>query len=269
MGRVIAAARGLEIAIIEGGGGQHPKRLIMVFIEGVKYACQRCIRGHRASGCKHIDSELFMIKPKGRPAIWCGHCNRNRRSRKSTTGEKPKHLNRNGSAMCNCSAPEKFPPARFRSAVEHDAITPSKPGTTERSDIVEDQLDEDSLSDSEDKKDLESPIAEQREPKELGRDLAMQFISYAAEPGAYNSAQYNVENERLLTEQPLVRLFRTETHGFGMVKPSFANISGGGGLMQIPKAPLTPPNSCDFLEEAEDISAIMPNMSELYHRNIY
>lgn len=46
----------------------------MVFINGVKYACERCIRGHRVSACLHVDQPLMKIKPKGRPKLQCNHC---------------------------------------------------------------------------------------------------------------------------------------------------------------------------------------------------
>lgn len=46
----------------------------MVLIGGVKYACERCIRGHRVTTCNHTDQPLIMIKPKGRPSSQCKHC---------------------------------------------------------------------------------------------------------------------------------------------------------------------------------------------------
>lgn len=55
----------------------------MVLLNGVKYACERCIRGHRVSLCTHTDKPLTMIKPKGRPASQCAHC-REQRKLKST-----------------------------------------------------------------------------------------------------------------------------------------------------------------------------------------
>lgn len=41
----------------------------MVLINDVKYACQRCIRGHRVSRCSHLDKTLIMVKRKGRPTM--------------------------------------------------------------------------------------------------------------------------------------------------------------------------------------------------------
>lgn len=40
---------------------------VMVLINDVKYACQRCIRGHRVSRCSHLNKSLIMVKRKGRP----------------------------------------------------------------------------------------------------------------------------------------------------------------------------------------------------------
>ncbi|KAK9474831.1 uncharacterized protein V1510DRAFT_410777 [Dipodascopsis tothii] len=53
----------------------------MVFIDGVKYACDTCIRGHRVTTCTHKDRPLTMIKPKGRPVSQCSHCREARKSR--------------------------------------------------------------------------------------------------------------------------------------------------------------------------------------------
>ncbi|KAF1977315.1 hypothetical protein BU23DRAFT_452671 [Bimuria novae-zelandiae CBS 107.79] len=46
----------------------------MPIIEGEKFACQSCIKGHRVSGCNHTDRELHHINPKGRPVKQCEHC---------------------------------------------------------------------------------------------------------------------------------------------------------------------------------------------------
>ncbi|KAK9377952.1 copper fist DNA binding domain-containing protein [Lipomyces chichibuensis] len=52
----------------------------MVFIDGVKYACDTCIRGHRVTTCTHKDRPLTMIKPKGRPVSQCPHCREARKN---------------------------------------------------------------------------------------------------------------------------------------------------------------------------------------------
>ena len=53
----------------------------MVVINGVKYACDRCIRGHRVTTCSHMDQPLTMIKPKGRPTSQCHHCRELRKNK--------------------------------------------------------------------------------------------------------------------------------------------------------------------------------------------
>ncbi|KAG5360567.1 Copper resistance protein [Yarrowia sp. B02] len=53
----------------------------MVVIEGIKYACERCIRGHRVSSCTHTQQPLIRIKPKGRPATQCLHCREARKNK--------------------------------------------------------------------------------------------------------------------------------------------------------------------------------------------
>lgn len=68
----------------------------MIVIEGVKYACERCIRGHRASKCIHSDRHLVPVKKQGRPSTTCNHCK---------TLREEKNINPSGS--CNCSKLEK------------------------------------------------------------------------------------------------------------------------------------------------------------------
>ncbi|CDO94417.1 unnamed protein product [Kluyveromyces dobzhanskii CBS 2104] len=68
----------------------------MVLINGVKYACERCIRGHRVTTCNHTDQPLTMIKPKGRPSTTCSHCKELRKNR-----------NANPSGQCTCGRQEK------------------------------------------------------------------------------------------------------------------------------------------------------------------
>lgn len=75
----------------------------MIVIDGVKYACERCIRGHRASTCNHRDGKLVMIKPKGRPSTQCVHCKEERKMK-------------NSHVACNCSK------LHDPSKVGHDAM---------------------------------------------------------------------------------------------------------------------------------------------------
>ncbi|GAA5975146.1 hypothetical protein JCM11641_004365 [Rhodosporidiobolus odoratus] len=66
----------------------------MVLIDGIKYACQSCIKGHRSSKCTHNDRPLQEIKKKGRPTSQCTHC-RELRKTKSVHGK------------CECAAKGK------------------------------------------------------------------------------------------------------------------------------------------------------------------
>ncbi|SMN19088.1 similar to Saccharomyces cerevisiae YGL166W CUP2 Copper-binding transcription factor [Maudiozyma saulgeensis] len=68
----------------------------MVLINGIKYACERCIRGHRVTTCNHTDQPLMMIKPKGRPSTTCSYCKELRKSK----GIKPP-------GTCTCGRQEK------------------------------------------------------------------------------------------------------------------------------------------------------------------
>ncbi|KAJ4371436.1 transcriptional activator haa1 [Neocucurbitaria cava] len=53
----------------------------MPVIDGAKWACSSCIKGHRVSGCTHNDRELHHINPKGRPVKQCEHCRGARKSK--------------------------------------------------------------------------------------------------------------------------------------------------------------------------------------------
>ncbi|ODV91285.1 hypothetical protein CANCADRAFT_44889 [Tortispora caseinolytica NRRL Y-17796] len=39
----------------------------MILVEGEKYACMRCIRGHRSSSCNHSRRPLLQVRRRGRP----------------------------------------------------------------------------------------------------------------------------------------------------------------------------------------------------------
>lgn len=73
----------------------------MVYIDGVKYACERCIRGHRVTGCNHTNMPLTMIKPKGRPSTQCAHCKELKKYKSSSN--KPPILK----TKCTCPAKVK------------------------------------------------------------------------------------------------------------------------------------------------------------------
>lgn len=68
----------------------------MVLINGIKYACERCIRGHRVTTCSHTDQPLIMIKPKGRPSTTCQYCK-----------ELRKHKGATPPGTCTCGRLEK------------------------------------------------------------------------------------------------------------------------------------------------------------------
>lgn len=78
----------------------------MVLLNGVKYACERCIRGHRVSSCTHTDKPLTMIKPKGRPASQCLHCRELRKIK-------------NTHSSCSCGKKGKSPGQHLASCLCH------------------------------------------------------------------------------------------------------------------------------------------------------
>ncbi|KAI5302806.1 hypothetical protein KEM56_000336 [Ascosphaera pollenicola] len=54
-----------------------------MIINGEKWACNACIRGHRVSSCSHHDRPLSHVNKKGRPVSQCQHCRGLRRSKSS------------------------------------------------------------------------------------------------------------------------------------------------------------------------------------------
>ncbi|KAK7220829.1 hypothetical protein V2G26_008832 [Clonostachys chloroleuca] len=54
-----------------------------MIIDGEKWACEACVRGHRVSNCQHSDRPLQHINKKGRPVSQCSHCRAMRKSRAS------------------------------------------------------------------------------------------------------------------------------------------------------------------------------------------
>ncbi|RPA84132.1 hypothetical protein BJ508DRAFT_323778 [Ascobolus immersus RN42] len=52
-----------------------------MLVEGNKFACDACIRGHRVTGCEHVDRQLTQIAKKGRPVSQCSSCRQSRKSR--------------------------------------------------------------------------------------------------------------------------------------------------------------------------------------------
>ncbi|KAI9018221.1 copper fist DNA binding domain-containing protein, partial [Hyaloraphidium curvatum] len=53
----------------------------MITYGGFRFACEKCIGGHRPATCKHVDRPLKEIRNKGRPSTQCDHC-KSRRSEK-------------------------------------------------------------------------------------------------------------------------------------------------------------------------------------------
>ncbi|KAI8976545.1 copper fist DNA binding domain-containing protein [Pilobolus umbonatus] len=45
-----------------------------MIINGIKFACNTCVKGHRSSNCNHTDRPLFEIRRKGRPVTQCSYC---------------------------------------------------------------------------------------------------------------------------------------------------------------------------------------------------
>ncbi|KAI8047941.1 copper fist DNA binding domain-containing protein [Gilbertella persicaria] len=53
----------------------------MIIINNIKYACQKCIKGHRSSRCEHTERHLMVVRRKGRPVSQCEACRELRKVR--------------------------------------------------------------------------------------------------------------------------------------------------------------------------------------------
>lgn len=79
----------------------------MIVIDGTKYACELCIRGHRSSNCIHKDRPLIKIRKKGRPSTTCVHCKELRRSKNVNPSGTCQCANGNSVvSLCNCQVGE-------------------------------------------------------------------------------------------------------------------------------------------------------------------
>ncbi|CEI60556.1 hypothetical protein FVEN_g9960 [Fusarium venenatum] len=132
-----------------------------MIIDGEKYACEACVRGHRVSNCQHSDRPLQHINKKGRPVSQCAHCRAMRKSRsahvKCDCGEKTSkcaHLQptvdgHTETCCCNhgghCSCSHKNEPALDtvpESDSERESLTmsitgrPKPPGRRRRANTV-------------------------------------------------------------------------------------------------------------------------------------
>lgn len=83
----------------------------MVLINGRKFACEACIRGHRASSCSHTGRKLQLVRKKGRPSSQCDVC-RSKRANGSFHGR------------CDCGEDEDIKsPQQKRGKSEQDIET--------------------------------------------------------------------------------------------------------------------------------------------------
>ncbi|ORY62610.1 uncharacterized protein BCR38DRAFT_486875 [Pseudomassariella vexata] len=122
-----------------------------MIIDGEKWACEACVRGHRVSNCQHSDRPLQHINKKGRPVSQCQHCRAMRKSRashvKCDCGEKThkcQHLQQTvdghrESCCCNhggrCTCSHKKEPSLDtvpESETDEEELRPSKSKVTIR-----------------------------------------------------------------------------------------------------------------------------------------
>ena len=71
----------------------HISSTTMILIDGVKYSCIECIRGHRSSLCRHHARPLLQVRAKGRPNV---HANGNPNHRIAVFAEEIDNNDNNG-----------------------------------------------------------------------------------------------------------------------------------------------------------------------------
>ncbi|CAO3607860.1 unnamed protein product [Mucor hiemalis] len=77
-----------------------------MLINGIKFACNTCVKGHRSSNCNHIERPLFEIRKKGRPVTQCAFCRDLRKTRqihiKCTCTDKSKNIENTATTCYQC-----------------------------------------------------------------------------------------------------------------------------------------------------------------------
>ncbi|KAI8327045.1 copper fist DNA binding domain-containing protein, partial [Choanephora cucurbitarum] len=56
---------------------------MVIWMDGIRYACASCIRGHRVKQCQHQDRPLMVLAKRGRQITQCSHCRDLRKSMNS------------------------------------------------------------------------------------------------------------------------------------------------------------------------------------------
>ncbi|CAO3697225.1 unnamed protein product [Rhizopus microsporus] len=80
-----------------------------MLINGIKFACNTCVKGHRSSTCKHFERPLIEIRKKGRPVSQCVYCRDLRKAKQI-------HV------KCNCirkNRPLRWPGLSYTDIVNH------------------------------------------------------------------------------------------------------------------------------------------------------
>ncbi|CEL09499.1 hypothetical protein ASPCAL12634 [Aspergillus calidoustus] len=106
-----------------------------MLINGEKWACEACIRGHRAASCSHSERPLIIINKKGRPVSQCLHCRSLRESRSAhvkcgcgnTNRAKNDSDTQNSYPQCNCARGERCVCALKKGPFPELVPKPSRP----------------------------------------------------------------------------------------------------------------------------------------------
>ncbi|GAA5804677.1 hypothetical protein HPULCUR_010180 [Helicostylum pulchrum] len=83
-----------------------------MLINGIKFACNTCVKGHRSSNCNHIERPLFEIRKKGRPVTQCAFCRDLRKTRqihiKCSCTDKTKNIENTAIPCYQCPSTKIF-----------------------------------------------------------------------------------------------------------------------------------------------------------------
>ncbi|KAK9653412.1 hypothetical protein HCH54_003329 [Aspergillus fumigatus] len=97
-----------------------------MLIDGEKWACEACVRGHRVTTCKHNDRPLIRIARKGRPFSTCSVCN----CTPCQAPEEHTKLRREAESKSQSSKKSSGRPCRTTSAFQPIAPRPSLDSAT-------------------------------------------------------------------------------------------------------------------------------------------
>ncbi|KAJ3388636.1 hypothetical protein HDU92_001387 [Lobulomyces angularis] len=89
--------------------------MVIVLFES-KFACEKCIKGHRSSTCDHLRRDLLEVNSKGRPLTQCENCRTSRKSGKLVASHH--------TCICRAAAKGKKYTSKLELNIKNDSANP-------------------------------------------------------------------------------------------------------------------------------------------------